>query len=249
MLPWLVAALAMLGSLAAVTQKPGEHVRIVLIGDSTVAEGAGWGPGFRASVGSDVEVVNLALNGRSSKSFLAEGAWTADTPKRAQYVLIQFGHNDNPGKGPDRETDPASTYRANLMRYITDTRAAGAQPILVTSIVRRNLTAEGRVKVDANMPYVEEVRRLAAEQRVLLIDMYALTLKQCESLGAEGCARLNARAADDNPDTTHLSAEGQRAVGEIAGREFLRVVKSLSRAGAPGSDRVVPRGAPDSFRQ
>jgi lysophospholipase L1-like esterase len=90
-------------------QTTNEHVRIVLIGDSTVAEGGGWGPGFRASFGPDVDVINLALNGRSSKSFLAEGAWTADTPKGAHYVLIQFGHNDNPGKGPDRETDPTTT--------------------------------------------------------------------------------------------------------------------------------------------
>src|SRR5262245_16704329 len=78
------------------TQIAGERARIVLVGDSTVAEGGGWGPGFRAMFGADVDVVNLALNGRSSKSFLDEGAWTAATPNGANYVLIQFGHNDNP---------------------------------------------------------------------------------------------------------------------------------------------------------
>src|SRR6478735_1094128 len=154
---WLTT-IALLGSVVSVaTQIPGERARIVLVGDSTVAEGGGWGPGFRAMFGPDIDVVNLALNGRSSKSFLDEGAWTSATPKGAHYVLIQFGHNDNPGKGADRETDPSTTYRANLLRYITDARAAGAVPILVTSIVRRNLTPDGHVKVDANMPYVEEV--------------------------------------------------------------------------------------------
>ena len=54
------------------------------------------------------------------------------------YVLIQFGHNDNPGKGPKLETDPQTTYRDNMMRYIKEVKAAGAVPVLVTSIVRRN---------------------------------------------------------------------------------------------------------------
>jgi lysophospholipase L1-like esterase len=53
-------------------------------------------------------------------------------------MLIQFGHNDMPGKGPERETDPKTTYRENLSRFVDEARAAGAQPILVTSIPRRN---------------------------------------------------------------------------------------------------------------
>ncbi|HKW00485.1 MAG TPA: rhamnogalacturonan acetylesterase [Vicinamibacterales bacterium] len=222
---------------ATAPQTPGERARIVLVGDSTVAEGQGWGPGFRAWFGADVDVVNLALNGRSSKSFLDEGAWTAETPRGANYVLIQFGHNDNPGKGPDRETSPTTTYRANLVRYVTEARAAGAVPILVTSIVRRNLTADGHVKTDALLPYVEEVRRLAAERHILLMDMYALSLRQCESLGPAGCAALNATTADGGPDTTHLNAVAQQAVGEIAAREFTRVV-------LPAQPNVDPRTVP-----
>src|SRR5262245_51357511 len=137
-----ITAILGLGGVVAARQAPGEHVRIALVGDSTVAEGGGWGPGFRAAFGPAVEVLNFAQNGRSSKSYRAEGFWEPVLAARPHYVLVQFGHNDNPGKGPDRETDPATTYRANLTRYLEEARAAGAIPILVTSIVRRNLTAD-----------------------------------------------------------------------------------------------------------
>jgi lysophospholipase L1-like esterase len=237
----LVAAIAltMPGGGLNVAQFPGEHVRIALVGDSTVAEGGGWGPGFRDAFGADVEVVNLAQNGRSSKSYLAEGFWPRALAAHPQYVLIQFGHNDNPGKGPDRETDPATTYRANLTRYIDEARAAGAIPILVTSIVRRNLTADGHVVADANVPYVEEVRRLGAARHVLVMDMYALTLRQCESLGAAGCNALGATTAAGTLDTTHLNPHGQKEVGAIAAAEFVRVV-------LPASPAIDPKTIPAS---
>ena len=54
----------------------------------------------------NVQVINLALNGRSSKSFRDEGAWAPALAAKPDYILIQFGHNDGPGKGPERETDP-----------------------------------------------------------------------------------------------------------------------------------------------
>ena len=85
-------------------------------------------------------MVNLALNGRSSKSFRDEGAWAKVMAEKPNFVLIQFGHNDVAGKGPERETDPATSYRANLERYVEEVRAAGATPVLVTSIVRRTST-------------------------------------------------------------------------------------------------------------
>jgi lysophospholipase L1-like esterase len=230
----LLAAILTSGGIVTARQAPGEHVRIALVGDSTVAEGGGWGPGFRASFGRDVEVLNFAQNGRSSKSYRAEGFWEPALAARPHYVLIQFGHNDNPGKGPDRETDPATTYRANLTRYLDEARAAGAIPVLVTSIVRRNLTEDGRVKSDANLPYVDEVRRLGAERHVLVMDLYELTRLQCERLAAAGCNALGATTAAGALDTTHLSAIGQKEVGAIAAAEFVRVV-------LPGSPSIDPK--------
>ena len=230
---WLVVWLiAVLGGGFGSTQTRGERVHIVLVGDSTVAEQGGWGPGFRDAFGPDVEVTNLALNGRSSKSFLDEGAWAPALAARPDYILIQFGHNDGPGKGADRETDPATTYRANLTRYVTEARDAGAQPVLVTSIVRRNLTAEGKVREDSLRPYVDAVRALAADRHVLVMDLYALTLAHCETLGPSACEALGARTADGGVDTTHLGAAGQQAVGAIAARELVRVLLPAQ----PGAD-------------
>jgi len=231
--------LVLAGSLGGAAQAPGEHVRIALVGDSTVAEGGGWGPGFRAAFGSGVEVLNFAQNGRSSKSFRAEGFWEPVLAARPHYVLIQFGHNDNPGKGPDRETDPATTYRANLTRYMDEARAAGAIPILVTSIVRRNLTPDAHVVADANVPFVEAVRRLAADRHVLMMDLYALTLQQCEQAGRAGCDALGTLTAAGALDTTHLGPVGQREIGAIAAAEFVRVVLPASPAVDP---KTIPAG-------
>src|SRR5262249_46979876 len=154
-----------------------------LVGDSTVAEDGGWGPGFRASFGPDVETVNLAANGRSSKSFRAEKRWDPVVAAKPDYVLIQFGHNDVPGKGPDRETDAATTYRENMARYVDEARAAGATAVLVTSIVRRNFDPSGELKVDSLDPYVKAIRGLAAERHIPMIDLYRLTWDQAQKLG------------------------------------------------------------------
>lgn len=199
-----------------------QPVRIALVGDSTVNDQGGWGPGFKASL-PDMEVLNFALNGRSSKSFRDEGAWAKAIASKPTHILIQFGHNDVPGKGADRETDPQTTYRANLIRFLDEARAAGAMPILVTSIVRRNFDAEGKIKIDSLAPYVAEVRRLAAEQKVPLMDMYALSLAHAERLGPDGCADIDARDKDGQRDRTHLGKKGQQEIGILAARELARV--------------------------
>ncbi|MEZ5351984.1 MAG: rhamnogalacturonan acetylesterase [Bryobacteraceae bacterium] len=204
-------------------------VKIVLVGDSTVNDGGGWGPGFRAVFGPEVEVVNLALNGRSSKSFRDEGAWAPALQAKPAYVLIQFGHNDCPGKGPARETDPATTYRANLIRYMEEAAASGAQPVLVTSIVRRVFTPGGKIKPDCLVPFVEQVRTLARERGVPLLDLYDRTKRQAEELGPDGAAALGATTKDGKLDTTHLGPKGQQTIGAIAARELLEAAPALRR--------------------
>jgi lysophospholipase L1-like esterase len=202
-------------------------LRVVLVGDSTVNDAGGWGPGLRAYFGADVEVLNLAKNGRSSRSFRGEGLWAPALTGKPDYILIQFGHNDGPGKGPDRETDPKTTFRDNLARYVEEARAAGAQPVLVTSIVRRVFTADGKIKRDSLVPYVEAVRELAAAQKVALIDLYSLTLAQAEKLGPEGCAEIDARLPDAKRDTTHLGPKGRREIGLMAAQELVKLMPAL----------------------
>jgi lysophospholipase L1-like esterase len=210
---------------AVLAAADGKRIRILLVGDSTVNDEGGWGPGFAASFGPDVEVVNRAMNGRSSKSFRDEGRWTLDL--KPDYVLIQFGHNDQPGKGPERETDPATTYRENMARYVDEARVAGAIPVLVTSIVRRNFDADGKIRRDQLVPYVEVVRRLAEEKNVPLIDLYSLTLAQAEKLGSAGSEEIGRKGPDGKLDTTHLGPTGQHEIGVMAARELVRVVPAL----------------------
>jgi pectinesterase len=212
--------LALFAALAA--QQP---VTVVLIGDSTVNDEGGWGPGFASTLGARFKVINLAKNGRSSKSFRDEGWWAPALGYKPQYVLMQFGHNDVPGKGPDRETDPKTTYRANMTRYVEEVRAAGVTPVIVTSIVRRKFDSKGKFEPDSLVPYVEETRRLAADMNVALIDLYALTLAQAEALGPAGCSAINAVTKDGKPDTTHLGPKGQQEIGAMAAREFERLLK------------------------
>src|SRR5688500_12799460 len=146
-----------------------------------MTEKSGWGTGFKANVTQDAAVVNLARGGRSSKSFRNEGHWSELLRRRPSHVLIQFGHNDMPGKGLDRETDlPA--YRANLARYVDEARAAGAQPILVTPLTRRYFNDEGRIRSDLEA-HAEATRQIAMEKKVPVVDLHTHSIALLDSLG------------------------------------------------------------------
>lgn len=113
-----------------------KRIVIILVGDSTVADRTGWGLGFKQFLDTNkVECINVAAGGRSSMSFMREGRWTNALVLRGDYYLIQFGHNNDPGK-PGRSTDMA-TFVRNMEQYVDDARAIGAQPILVTPLTRR----------------------------------------------------------------------------------------------------------------
>ena len=159
-------------------------VRIALAGDSTVTDQSGWGPGFAARLGPDAECLNLARSGRSSKSYINEGHWKKLLDAKPDIILIQFGHNDQPGKGPERETDPGTTYREFLARYVDEARAIGARPILVTSLTRRHFTPEGKIRSDLG-PYAEAVKAVAAEKKVPVIDLHARSIELLERLGPQ----------------------------------------------------------------
>lgn len=203
-------------------------IKIALAGDSTVNDEGGWGIGFRASFGQPVKVVNLARNGRSTKSFRDEGSWNKVLAEHADYVLIQFGHNDVPGKGADRETDAATTYRENLSRFVDEVRAYGGKPVLVTSIVRRNFDEHGRIKADSLVPYVEAAREVAREKQVLLIDLYEQTKAQAEARGVAGSEALGRRDAQGKLDTTHLGPIAQKEIGVMAAKSLVSAVPELA---------------------
>ena len=122
-----------------------ESVRIVLAGDSTVTDNAGWGHGFRTLLTDKAECINLAKSGRSSRSFRAEGWWQECLDAKPDYLLIQFGHNDQPGKGPERESAAESDFRAHLAAFVREAREYGIKPVLVTSLTRRRWSLDGHI--------------------------------------------------------------------------------------------------------
>ena len=206
-----------------------DPVHVVLVGDSTVTDRSGWGLGFRQFAGDGLTVTNTARGGRSSKSFIAEGHWAKALALKGDYYLIQFGHNDQPGKGPDRETDPATTYSENMARYVDEVRALGATPVLVTSLVRRTFFTTDPTKLEsAHVPYVEAVKKLAAAKGVPLIDLHASSLAFCESLGPERTAAFNFPDAAGKNDTTHLDARGSVAFARLVVEDLRRVVPALA---------------------
>jgi polygalacturonase/lysophospholipase L1-like esterase len=201
---------------------------IVLVGDSTVTDESGWGLGFKRFLADGVTCTNLARGGRSSKSYLAEGHWEKALALKGDYYLIQFGHNDQPGKGPERETDPATTYAANMARYVDEARAIGATPILVTSLTRRIFSTNDPARIESTLtPYVEAVKKLAAEKHVPLIDLHARSIALCEKLGPAGVEKLNP-IKDGKPDRTHLDAAGSEVFARLVVEDLRRVVPALA---------------------
>jgi pectinesterase len=220
--------------------------RIVLVGDSTVASKSGWGDAFAKLLDPGVECQNLARGGRSSKSYREEGHWKKVLEARPDWVLIQFGHNDMPGKGPERETDAKTTFRENLARYIADARAIGARPVLVTSLTRRNFNSQGQIDPAHLVPssdaqagkqlqdfltaYVEAAKAVAVEQAVPLIDLNTRSIEQMNQLGPGAAKAFNPHSKDPaRPDTTHLSAEGAAKTAVLVADEIRRKVPELAR--------------------
>ncbi|MCX6543667.1 MAG: pectinesterase family protein [Acidobacteria bacterium] len=208
-------------------KSPTWRVRIVLVGDSTVTDKAGWGSGFKKRLGDRADCINLARNGRSSKSFIAEGHWTEALKARADYALIQFGHNDMPGKGPDRETDPTTTYRAYLGQYVDEAIAAGVTPIIVTPLTRRLFGPDGKIHSDLG-DYAAAARAVAAEKGVAVIDLHARSVELLDRMGEAAAEAFNIEKADGTPDTTHLSTSASTAFGAIVADELMRLVPALA---------------------
>ena len=227
----LVSVAAVLSALVlpAHGEDPGARkVRIVLAGDSTVTDNAGWGTGFAKATNDSAEVINLARGGRSSKSFRDEGLWKQVLDAKPDYVLIQFGHNDQPGKGPARETDPKTTFRANLARYVDEARAAGAKPVLLTSLSRRRWDDKGiHIRSDLT-DYVEATRAVAAGKKVPLIDLHARSIEVYESLRPAGCELISPRNKDGGTDHTHLNLVGSEVFGPIVAWDLKRALPELS---------------------
>jgi lysophospholipase L1-like esterase len=248
--------LALLIATASLAQSPAP-LRFILVGDSTMAVKSGWGPGFCAAVPTQVTCINMAKGGRSSGSYRAEGSWTqvVDELKRnsnfqATYVLIQFGHNDQPGK-PGRSTDLATEFPANLQRYVDEVKSSGAKPILITPLARRSFR-DGKLKNDLE-PWADAARKVAQENHVPVLELNADSVAAVQQMGpveantlamgppppaiAESAASGNsapAPKAAERPgdpaalfDYTHLGPKGSDYFAHMVIGELIKAVPDL----------------------
>lgn len=205
-------------------QAPSDTITVFMIGDSTMAnkpldkenQERGWGQMLPMFFEGAIKVDNHAVNGRSSKSFIDEGRWekVREKIRPGDYVIIQFGHNDEKAKSADRYTVPGGTFDANLKKFVNEIREKGATPILMNSIVRRNFPAngiaaaqtddrqktwkkglenypaEGDTLVDTHGDYRIAPRNVAEEMGVAFIDMNTLTHELVQGLGRENSRML-----------------------------------------------------------
>ncbi len=222
---------------------------LILVGDSTMAPRSGYGDALCARFKPGLQCLNLARGGRSSGSFRAEGLWEQvlellrEPEGRRSHVLIQFGHNDQPGK-PGRSTDLVHDFPANLARYVDEVRAAGATPVLLTPLTRRSF--RGPWLHDDLAPWAAATRRVAADKQVALLDLHGLSRAAVQAMGeaeadtlamaakpAPGApihpATAAERAGAANPvfDRTHLGDKGARLFASMVARQLQDLAPEL----------------------
>jgi lysophospholipase L1-like esterase len=219
-----------------------QSTRIVLVGDSTMASETGYGDALCKRFVPTVTCLNMAKGGRSSGSYRAEGSWAEvltvlkkSTPNQLTYVLIQFGHNDQPGK-PGRSTDLRTEFPVNIKNYVLDVRAAGAIPVLVTPLTRREFKAG--VLQNNLQDWANATRTVAENGRVPVLELNADSFAAVQKMGQDEADTL-AMAPASAPastikgehyrgfDRTHLGAKGAALFSAMVANELLEKFPQL----------------------
>lgn len=226
-----------------------KKIKIFLAGDSTIAikdtkafPETGWGMPFVQFWDSTVTVVNKAKNGRSTKTFLSEGLWKSimDEAKEGDYVIIQFGHNDESVEKKERYSTP-DTFKMNLNRFIKETREKKATPILFTPVSRRKFDKDGKA-VATHEQYSALVREVAKKTGVLFIDLDEKSKALYQQFGPEHSKLLflqlqpgeHPNYPEGKNDNTHFNELGARLIAQI-------VLKELRNLDCGLTERIIVR--------
>jgi len=223
-----------------------KKITIWLIGDSTMSikekkayPETGWGMPFVYFWDSTVTVDNRAMNGRSTRTFMEEKRWgpVVSNMQEGDYVFIQFGHNDEvPTK---KSYVPEKDFKANLLRYIADTRNKKGNPVLITPVARRKFDSTGHIQ-ETHAVYAQIIRDVAKENNIPLIDLSEKSKALFQQLGTNDSKYLlNYLAPGEHPnypegkqDDTHFSELGARKIAELV----LAEIKNLNLELA---DRII----------
>jgi len=237
-----IALVIILISLGFITQqKPALHT----IGDSTVRnsnkETWGWGTPIAGLFDTTkLHVENNAMAGRSTRTFLSEGRWdkVLATLKPGDFVTMQFGHNEGSvpdttkagrrgvlrGIGeetkeliwPDGKKETVHTYGWYIRKFIRETKAKGATPIVI-SMIPRNQFKNGKV-VRADKDFGKWAAEVAKEENTFFVDLNKITADKYDALGAE---KVKSFFPGDH---THTNLEGAKVNAESV-VEGLRAIK------------------------
>ena len=209
-----------------------KKIKIFLVGDSTMClydesrfPQMGWGMPFEHFFESTVTIDNRAKGGRSSRSFIEENLWQpiADSLQKGDYVLIQFGHNDahNSKNHPDRKTTPEE-YKKYMGKYINETRAKNATPVLISPVTRMTFDESGKV-IESHESYLKALIEVANEYKAAMIDLDTKSRELLEKLGPTFSRYLYMyfeagelpRFPNGFHDTTHFNEFGARKMAEL----------------------------------
>jgi lysophospholipase L1-like esterase len=247
----LLSALALAATATSALAAARPPIRVILVGDSTMATDSGYGDALCARFTPEVTCINLGAKGRSSRTFRAEGRW--DQVQRmlrdggkfsATYVLVQFGHNDQPGKRSS--TDLVTQFPANMERYARQTKELGGVPVLVTPLTRR--TFKGPYLHDSLGPWAEATREVAARDHDALLDLNADSAAAIQKMGRDEADTLavappppgiyGASYDANNPvpatkakskfDWTHLGPKGAAFFSAMVAGELKKAVPAIA---------------------
>ncbi|MBK7288928.1 MAG: rhamnogalacturonan acetylesterase [Chitinophagaceae bacterium] len=220
-----------------------KQIKIFLAGDSTCAiketkayPETGWGMPFFNFWDSTVTVVNRAKNGRSTKTFIREGLWKSivDEAKEGDYVIIQFGHNDESKDKAERYATP-DTFKMNLTRFINEARNKKATPILFTPVSRRKFDKEGNA-IETHTAYSALTKEVAKEQNVLFFDLDEKSRALYQQFGEDNSKLLflqlqqgeHPNYPDGKIDNTHFNELGARLIAQLVLSELRKLVPDLA---------------------
>lgn len=248
-----ISVVVALFSLLLTMTSSNKRITIFMIGDSTMANKdikkgpeRGWGMVLQGFFTEDILVDNHALNGRSSRSFILEGHWQKvyDAMKPGDYLVIQFGHNDEKGTiGDKRHTDAGLTLDDNYRMFARAAQSKGVTPIIMNAVVRRNFYKKPDLGVDdeslRNVAYKEETvnsdtlidthgnyiltpKNVALMMRVPYVDANKITHDLEQSLGIEGSRKLHMwlkpgeyGVTKGRQDNTHYNIYGAHRVASL----------------------------------
>ena len=206
--------------------------KFLLAGDSLVREyradeapQTGWGQCLSDALGGGVQVSNHAVGGESTKSFIDSGKWNnlISSTLVGDIVMIQFMHNDQKTV-ETHATDPATTYKDNLKKFIKEVRERGANPVLVTSVLRRFFDSNGN-PLRGHGDYPDAMRAVATETETPLIDCEQWSYGWLKGLGPDGSVPyyiIDKRDPTAN-DNTHFTKEGAEIVADFIAGEIVRL--------------------------